>query len=462
MTTTARRPLALSTYGTPVLAFTLLASLLAECRGQARPDTPRPSDGWPRLHGSRFDATSAETGLTHSFGSDQPVIQWTQQLGPGFGGAAVRNGEVFLLDRILGSKDVLRCFKLESGDEIWRFEYDARGRLNFAGSRGVPTIAADLVYTIGGFGHVHCIDRRTHKDVWGLTYKERFGAERPRYGWAQSPLVVGKLVVVAPMSKDAGLVALNRFTGAEVWRTAGLGCSHSSPVLMELDGHLQILYMSSYADLHVDDVGDPFEGFVSAFDPKDGSLLWRFLGYKCLLPIPSPILVDKTHVFLTGGYGAGSMMLEVKAKTNGEEFSISSSFTSPGGAQIHQPILVGTHLYTLVNGRANEARTARKEGGLQCLDLEGNELWRTGNQPYFGRGSMILADGMLIIQDGFNGVLRLVDPSPDGFRLLGEAAIFPEVTQRDGRMWAPMAISEGRLLLRSQETLKCVDMRAKK
>ncbi len=418
-------------------------------------------DDWPRLYGAGFDSTSAETDLLRSFDDGQPAILWTHQVGPGFGGAAARDGEVLLLDRVLSRKDVLRCFDLESGEEIWRFEYDAPGRLSFAGSRGVPAIEAELVYTIGGFGHVFCIDRVSHEVVWKRNYAEDFAAERPRYGWAQSPLVIGELVVVAPMSDEAGLVALDRFTGEEVWRTAELGCSHSSPILVELDGHPQILYVSSYADLHVDEAGDPVDGLVSAFDPQDGSLLWRFKDYDCLLPIPAPIAVDDTHLFLTGGYEAGSMMLEVKAGAEGKEFSTSVTFTCPRSAQIHQPILVGEHLYTLVNGMATEMRSARKEGGLQCLDLAGKELWRSGDQPYFGRGSMIAADGMLIIQEGAKGILHLVDPSPKGFRLLAEAPIFPESTQRDGRMWAPMALSNGLLLLRSQEVLKCVDLRAK-
>ncbi len=61
---------------------------------------------------------------------------------------------------------------------------------------------------------------------------------------------------------------------------------------------------------------------------------------------------------------------------------------------------------------------------------------------------------MIISLDGKSGVLYLVDPSPEGFRELASAKIF------DGeRMWSPMALSEGRLLLRSQEEMKCIDLK---
>ena len=78
---------------------------------------------------------------------------------------------------------------------------------------------------------------------------------------------------------------------------------------------------------------------------------------------------------------------------------------------------------------------------------------------------MILADRMLIILDGINGTLRLIEPSPVGYRQIAEAAVFnvakpvPPEKVEDQKMWAPMALSEGRLVLRSQNILKCIDLR---
>jgi hypothetical protein len=94
-----------------------------------------------------------------------------------------------------------------------------------------------------------------------------------------------------------------------------------------------------------------------------------------------------------------------------------------------------------------------------CLDLEGREIWRTGDDPYLGRGSMILADGMLLVQDGLSGTLRLVDPTPTGYRMLAEANVFGVADRRDHQMWAPLALADGRLLMRSQEELRCLDLR---
>jgi len=158
-----------------------------------------------------------------------------------------------------------------------------------------------------------------------------------------------------------------------------------------------------------------------------------------------------------GGYRAGSVMLKVLERDG--EFIVTEEFRHPLGSSVHPALLWGEHLYVVVNENFNESRRRWDEGGLMCLDLEGNERWRTGADPNFGRGPHLVSDGVLILQDGHDGVLRLVEATPDEYRPLAEAELFPEETRRSGRMWAPMALSDGRLLLRSQDVLKYVDVR---
>jgi len=110
----------------------------------------------------------------------------------------------------------------------------------------------------------------------------------------------------------------------------------------------------------------------------------------------------------------------------------------------------------LVNENWNDPRNNRKEGGLMCLDMHGKELWRTGEDPYFGRGHALLAGDHLLIQDGFDGTLRVVRASPKGYEQVAQTNLFPDNTTRDGQMWAPMAVAGGHLVLRSQDELVCV------
>ena len=113
-----------------------------------------------------------------------------------------------------------------------------------------------------------------------------------------------------------------------------------------------------------------------------------------------------------------------------------------------------------MNENWNDPRNLRKEGGLLCLGLDGKERWRTGDDPYFGRGSWVLAGDHLLLQDGKTGVLRVVEATGEGYRQVAEADLFGVGSEdrRDHQMWAPMALAGNRLLLRSQDELLCVQL----
>jgi hypothetical protein len=261
------------------------------------------------------------------------------------------------------------------------------------------------------------------------------------------------MAIFAALGSEVGLVALDRQTGEELWVTETVGYSHSTPVLLDLLGEPQIVFLSTLYQTSGMDQAAPTT--ISSFDPEDGSLLWRTETSLTRLPVPGPVQIDAQRFFVTGGYRGGSTMLRI-AKQDGK-YSFEELFHIERGAQIHLPLLHEEHLYLLVNENWNEARNRRAEGGLLCLGLDGKERWRTGEAPYFGRGNALLAGEHLLIQDGYDGTLRAVRATPEGFRLEAEARLF-EPTERDGQMWAPMALAGERLLLRSQEELVCLGL----
>ncbi|MBT7972269.1 MAG: PQQ-binding-like beta-propeller repeat protein, partial [Verrucomicrobia bacterium] len=202
------------------------------------------------------------------------------------------------------------------------------------------------------------------------------------------------------------------------------------------------------------------KGGLNSFDPKSGKNLWSSQLYKNRIPITIPVQLGKDRLFVSGGYDGGSKMLSVKK--SGDGFEVKELWTTKKGSQIHPPFVIDDHLYFLANENSNhKTATRRKKGGLVCYDLEGKELWSTGNDPFMGRGASLYADGTLIIQDGENGILRLVDPSPKGFKLLAEANVFgtDPKSKKDLRYWSPMALSNGKLLMRGQRKLLCVELK---
>ena len=441
---------------------TMISKLIPILLLGAAPLFAQGTNDWPWFQGPNLDGTLGGEGVRTDWPEEGPKVLWTAKLGRGFGGAAVRDGEVYLFDREVDEADVMRVYDLKTGEELWTFRYECAGRLSYDGSRAVPNVQEKHVYLIGGFGHVHCVDRKLHEIVWKTMIPDAYGAEMPRWGWAQSALVLGDLVIIAALGEDVGLVALNRETGEEVWKTEGVGSSHSTPTIVTLDGVQQVLFVGTKG--------------VYSFDPKSGDTLWMTGEYTNRIPIPAPIKIDEERLFITGGYGEGSLM--VRVKKNGEEgYSVEELFRLERGSQIQLPILIGEHLYMLGNENDNSRGSRnRATGGLQCYDLDGKQLWKTGDDPFLGRGNMIKAGDMLFIQNGESASLVAVKPSPEKYQQLGELMLFgkPDAEQEEeqprGRRrrrggknaWAPMALSGGLLLIRSQDELKCVDLRSQK
>lgn len=425
---------------------------------------------WPYFAGPNRLATSLETGLNLDWGDDAaaaPKILWSLDLNEGFGGAAIVGDEAFFLDRILGETDQLRCVSLKDGSDLWKFEFTHAGRLSHPGSRGVPTVEDDAVFFTSGMSHVHRINRKTHAADWTVNISEKYKAESPKWGWAQSPLVIGDILIAAAMGPEVGLVGLDKNTGKEVWTAESIGHSHSSPTILTLDGVEQVLFISRLFE------GE--NGSVISVDPLTGDTLWKTDAYFNSIPIPFATKVDEQRVYMTGGYGCGSCMLKVTRGGEGDGWQVSKLWEIEQGTQMQAPFLIDDHLYFLMNENANHRGEARKTGGLACMDLDGNIVWHTGDDPFMGRGGSLLVDGKLLVQDGETGYLRVFEVSPKGPKQIAFADVFDkkgevdaQIAKQEGkktiklpdfRFWSPLALSEGRLIMRGQTMMKCLDLR---
>jgi len=396
---------------------------------------------WPQFQGPDRNGMSAETGLLKTWPAGGPKVLWRIELGAGYGPASIYQGEIFVLDRVGGSrtgsdkKDVLRCLELTTGKEKWTFEYPAPGTVPHPGSRMTPAVTDKHVFTLSPFGHLHCIDKARHKPVWEKQLLKLFGAPLPRWGIAQSPVLYKNLVIVAPLGTRAGLAAFEQATGKLVWKSPALGkAGYCSPQITTIGGVEQVLMLCTDSAVGV--------------DVKTGKELWRYEGWSCKIPITSPTPVGDGRIFITGGYKAGSAMIKVTAA--GGTFSVKELYkTDKIGSQTHQPLLIDGHFYA--NSNSNEW-----QHGMMCFDLDGRVLWQTGASPNFQRGNLIYADGLIYNLDGKTGHLRLVQPSPKGYKQIAEVQLLG-----GKEIWAPMSLSNGLLVIRDQSQMKCLDLRAK-
>jgi outer membrane protein assembly factor BamB len=399
---------------------------------------------WPWLYGPRRDHTSDQKGLLRTWPQEGPKVLWTVPMGAGFGGPAVSGGHVYLLDRDEKVGDTLRVLDLASGKELWTFAYPAAGGFMFAGSRTTPTIDGEYVYTIGPMGDLHAISTKTRKPAWSKNIWKDFngGSELPRWAIVQNPLIYGDSLIVAPQTAEAGVVAYDKVTGALKWRSPALSGipGYVTPSIVKVAGEDQLVMITAAQGRG----RTARDGSVNGLDPRSGKVLWTYAGWQCIIPVPQAVDAGEGRVLVTGAYGAGSVMLKVDKK--GDTYAVSELFKNPDfGAHTQPPVLHNEHFYShyTINERSD---------GLVAMDMNGQIKWKTDQQPPFVRGGSVLADGLLLMTDG-NTKLYLVEPSPAGFKPLASAVIL-----EPGDNWAPLALVDGKLLVRGQKELRALQV----
>jgi outer membrane protein assembly factor BamB len=398
---------------------------------------------WPWIYGPRRDNTSDQKGLLRSWPASGPKVLWTTPVNAGFGGPAVSGGKVYLLDRDEQVGDKLRVFDLLSGKELWSFAYSAPGTFMFAGSRTTPTVDGEHVYTTGPLGDLYAVSTKTQKPVWHKNiWKDFGGGELPRWAIVQNPLIYGSLVIVAPQTSQAGVVAYDKLTGQMKWKSPALSgtAGYVSPAIVKVGGEDHVVMITAA----VGSGRNARDGSVNGLDPNTGKVLWTYKNWQCSIPVPQAVDGGDGRVLITGGYGAGTAMIRVQKKGNG--YDVAELFKNPDfGAHTQPPILHNGHFYAhyTINERSD---------GLVAMSMDGQIKWKTDQKPAFVRGGSILADGLLLTNDG-NTRLYLLEPSPSGFKPLASAVILEQ-----GDNWAPLALVDGKLLVRGQKELKVLQV----
>ena len=420
------------------------------------------ADDWPQYLGPTRNSVSPQKGILRNWSTNGPEVLWTVPVGKGYGGPVVKDGKVYLLDREDKVRDILRCLDFSTGKELWQFAYDAAGTAMFPGSRSVPAVDGNHVYSCGHNGDLYCIDINTHKAVWNTNVWKDFGGDRiPMWAITQCPLVYGDLVIVASQTPQAGVVACEKATGKVRWKTPPLGLiSYASPSIVKVDGKDHVVMVTSSTN--------PFQrvrpenelGNVIGMDPLTGDILWKYDKWECHISVAPAVDAGDNRILIVGGYELGATMVKVEKKADGTYGTTELFTTKEFGDQTKPPVLHKGHVYA-------QYGTNSRRDGMVCMSLDGKILWKTKRAPDFNKGSMILADGLILATDGAQS-LYLIEPDPSGFKLLASAKVLGEggngsendpLASRVGgqtQNWAPLALADGKLLVRDQTRMKCL------
>ncbi|MGE5358700.1 MAG: PQQ-binding-like beta-propeller repeat protein [Bacteroidales bacterium] len=399
---------------------------------------------WPGYYGPNRDGTSPEKGILRAWPKDGPKVLWTVPVGRGYAGPAIAGGKVYLLDRDDSGNDTLRCLDFATGKELWNFTYAAPGKFDHNGSRSTPTVEGNNVYTCGPLGDLYCVDANSHKPLWHKNVWTDFGGSGlPTWAITQNPLVYRDLLIVAAQAPEASVVAYDKLTGELKWKSAALpgGTGYVTPSLVKVAGEDHLVMITAAKGRGRTAGG----GGVSGLDPLTGKLLWSYANWQCGIPVPHAVDAGESRVLITGGYNAGSALIKVTKATDGS-YGVTEIFkTVSFGAHTQPPLLYKNHFYA-------QYTTNERSDGLVCLTLDGQVKWKTGEDPAFDKGGMILADGVLLAVDG-NTKVYVIEPDPAAFKPLASATLL-----EPGENWAPIALSDGKLLIRDQKQMKCVQV----
>ena len=406
------------------------------------------SVNWSHFRGDNRDAISTETfPLRKNWSNaDPPPVLWGLPLGEGFAGFAVRNGCVYVLDYDMkNERDALRCLSLDTGEEIWRYSYPIRIKKNHGMSRTIPAVTDQYCVSIGPMGHVLCVEATTGEEKWLIDLRHKYGTTVPDWYAGQCPLIVvlpgsdRPSAIIAPSGPEALMVALDCETGEEIWRAPnpfGWNMTHSSIMPMVLEKQLTFVYLGEH-------------GLVGV-RARDGDVLWSWSTPSwpnAPATCSSPVILPDNRIFFSGGYRRGAVIIQIVPKQQEGTYDANTLFQidhTVFDTEQQTPLFYAEHIFGL---RQNDKQ-------FVCLDLNGRVVWTSGRQERFGSGPYIVADGMILILDD-DGKLTGIEATPAGYRSLFEV----EDVLDDVACWAPMAIVQGRLLLRDQFYMRCIDLR---
>jgi outer membrane protein assembly factor BamB len=388
---------------------------------------------WPQWRGSRRDGVTTAPDLLMKWPAEGPKRLWRTDGGDGYSSLAVVGDSAYSMIAVGEGQEAVVCWNIADGKERWRHPYQPGKSFQYGGPRATPTIDGQRLYTVSPTGLLLCLNTRDGEEVWKHDLSAELGAVMPQWGFSFSPLVEGDRVFALPGGKSGKcLAAFAKEDGALLWTAQNDPAGYSSPVAATIAEVRQIVFFTGRRLL--------------AVTPDKGKLLWEFpwqTSFDVNAATPEVIharsaQTELTYVFLSSGYGRGCALVKIiaeggkfRAKAVYENNELCCHFASP--------VRHGEHIYGL-----DETRD------LTCLSLRtGQAVWR---QPGFLKGTLLRVDDHLIVL-GEQGKLALIDATPKGYRELAKARPFR------GRCWTTPVLADGRLFLRDQQQVMCLDVR---
>ena len=378
---------------------------------------------WAQWRGPNRDGISSETGFLKSWPQEGPKVLWQIPLGDGYSGLSIAQGKIYTMFAE-GDDEFVICLNASDGVEVWRFRSGTKfTEQRGDGPRSMPTVHGDSVFALGTEGKLYALDAHDGTKLWSHNFVEEFDSKIPTWGFSSSPLIEGDLLIVEAGGKDEkAIVAFDKKSGNVVWTNHTDEVGYSSPIPIDFGGVRQIIFLTSKTLL--------------SLAPENGQIYWKY-SWPEGINIATPIFVPDDKIFISASYDKGAVLLRMVA--DGDRIGIEEVWKSRVMKNhFNSSVLQGNYLYGFDNAI------------LTCIEANtGEEQWRHRG---FEKGSLLLADGHLIIL-GEGGKLALAEISPNEYIEKARFQLF------DDKCWTVPTLAGGKLYLRNQKEMLCLDLR---
>lgn len=378
-----------------------------------------------------------ETGLLNVWpeGGPEQILE-VEKIGKGWS-SPILAGDMIYATGMIDTLDYLSAIDLQ-GNIKWQVPYGKSWNKSFPDTRSTPTVEDDRIYVQSGTGRLSCFERETGKEIWAVEVDRDFEGEYHIWGNSETPLIVDNKVICTPGGQKTSVVAFDKMTGKLLWKSKSLGGQrvYASPTIYQFNAHRYILAV----------IGTDLIAVV----PETGEIAWSYKYHNPekwnqpgLIWTNTPVFNDE-RIFLTKGYNYNAKMLQMAldGKSVSEVFTDTIFDNHHHGVILHDGFLYGSNWIN------------NNKGNWVCMEWDtGKIMWE---HAWDSKGAMIMADGLLYTYNE-KGNVGLIQPSPDGFKLISEF----KITKGAGPHWAHPFIADGKLLIRHGDVLMVYDVKKK-
>lgn len=381
---------------------------------------------WSQWRGPARDGVYAEEReWSASWGKDGPRLLWKVAVGTGYAGVSISDGRAYTVGHPQGGDDIVYCIDDQTGKPVWtkRYPQDLVALYNSGGPNATPVIDGKWLYVLSKQGLLTCYDKADGQVRWQRDLVKEEGAKMPMWGFASAPLIVGDRLFLN--ANEAG-VAINKETGAVIWKSKADACGYASVVAARFKGDACLAILGT-RDLFL-------------VRQADGTQLWRAPWPTKMGENSADPLVVGDKVYVSAWWDMGAALFDLNQPAD-KPLWTNKDFQN----HIAAPVPFEGHLY----GFDGPVHRRSQKLALRCVDFKtGQTRW---SQPGMV-GSLVVADKKLMILTN-EGELIVAEAASTGYREINRAKLV------GAKSWTPPALHRDRLYLRDGESVYCFDLR---